>query len=353
MAALLYLVGFWQMPTPAQTITTGLVLGLAMGNHGLSVAMVPAVLLVASWPRAGPADTALPLRKRWQWRSLVLLAAGMLVGLSTYLILPIRAASHPPVNWGDPVTPDRFMWLVSGQLYRDYLLPLRGTVILQHLGAWAGITLQQFGLAGLVLAVLGATIFLSVSRIYFLTMWMAVVFTAFAMQYDVADWSVYLLPAYLSFSIWLGIALGHLTSLASMRATWVPAAIGAVCIAYLGLRTWTNWSHADLSGNRSAERFGEAIMAAAPAEALLFAQGDRAVFTLWYFEYALHERPDLVIIATDMLPFDWYRANLRHTYPGLVIPASTALPWMEAIRAANPARHTCYAFHGDVTLYCP
>jgi hypothetical protein len=40
----------------------------------------------------------------------------MAVGLLVYLILPLRAASHPPVNWGNPATAGGFLWLVSGRL---------------------------------------------------------------------------------------------------------------------------------------------------------------------------------------------------------------------------------------------
>ena len=94
-------------------------------------------------------------------------------------------------------------------------------------------------------------------------------------------------------------------------------------------------------------------MAAAPGGALLFAQGDRAVFTLWYFQYAVHQRQDLVIIANDLLPFDWYRANLQHTYPELSIPTSGDLPWAASIRDANPGRPVCYPYDQDVALNCP
>ena len=40
-------------------------------------------------------------------------------------------------------------------------------------------------------------------------------------------------------------------------------------------------------------------------DAILFASGDRAGFTTWYFHFTLHQRPDLTVIATDLLHFDW------------------------------------------------
>jgi hypothetical protein len=44
------------------------------------------------------------------------------VGLSIYLIIPIRALANPPINWGNSITPARFWSLVSGQLYQGYYL---------------------------------------------------------------------------------------------------------------------------------------------------------------------------------------------------------------------------------------
>ncbi len=93
--------------------------GRRFRNHVLSVVMFPVVLLVVSWPRVRVANGASPIwrNRRWNWRSFGLVVAGVAVGLLSYLILPLRAAAHPAVNWGDSVTVDRFLWLVTGRLY--------------------------------------------------------------------------------------------------------------------------------------------------------------------------------------------------------------------------------------------
>ena len=33
--------------------------------------------------------------------------AGLVLGLAIYITLPLRAVAHPPVNWGNPVTPEK------------------------------------------------------------------------------------------------------------------------------------------------------------------------------------------------------------------------------------------------------
>ncbi len=81
-------------------------------------------------------------------------------------------------------------------------------------------------------------------------------------------------------------------------------------------------------------------MGMVPPNAIVFAEGDQAVFTMWYFQFVLHERPDLIIIAADLLHFDWYLDSLHSTYPSLTIPRP--YPWPETMVDANPTRAVCY-----------
>jgi hypothetical protein len=110
----------------------------------------------------------------------------------------------------------------------------------------------------------------------------------------------------------------------------------------------------DASGDRQAEIFGRDSLAAAPENAILFANGDKAVFTLWYFHFALGERPDLAVLAEDLLHFDWYQETLRSTYPWLVVPGP--FPWPETLAAAQASRPICYVRYAarlDITCREP
>ena len=91
--------------------------------------------------------------------------------------------------------------------------------------------------------------------------------------------------------------------------------------------------------------FGPQALSVAPENALVFAQGDRAIFTLWYFHIALVERPDLVVLATDLLHFDWYRETLISTYPSLVLPEPFA--WPSTVEAANLEHPVCFIEYTD------
>jgi hypothetical protein len=116
-------------------------------------------------------------------------------------------------------------------------------------------------------------------------------------------------------------------------------------------RTVTYASDVDASKDDRAESFGREVMAVAPQNAMVFAKGDRAIFALWYFHFALHERPDLSVMASDLLHFDWYQQNLHSTYPSLVIPGP--FPWPETLTLANPSRPACYVqYAGQIEIEC-
>jgi hypothetical protein len=96
----------------------------------------------------------------------------------------------------------------------------------------------------------------------------------------------------------------------------------------------------DASQDVRAEAFGREVLSRTPQSAILVAEGDRALFALWYFHFALQERPDLSIVSGELLHFDWYQENLRATYPSLIVPGP--FPWPETLARANPSRAVCF-----------
>lgn len=337
-ALILYLYLF---PNPLPDFLRALLLGLAMGNHLTTLLLLP--LMIGDLPRAAP-HRLLSLASSLTWK-----LVGFAMGISLYLILPLRAHANPPVNWGNPLTLERFWWLVSGSLYRSYYLQPPLIALGGRIQAWAALMLQQFGWLGIVLAVTGLVVFFQPSRLYLFTLWVGAAYSVFAIIYSSDDSYLYLLPVCLVFSIWIGLAAGHILNLAGAKA--LKWGTGMLLAAYF---VWGGVSHAaqvDASQDRRAEQFGRQVLSEVPKEALVFAKGDRAVFTLWYFHFALGQRPDVTVIAEELLHFDWYVETLRATYPDLIIPSP--LPWVETLTAANPERAPCFVKHADeVTIEC-
>ena len=185
------------------------------------------------------------------------------------------------------------------------------------------------------------------SRLYVLTVWTAVISVAFALFYSSVDSYVYLIPMFISFSIWIGMGVAGLVHQVSQRFSVLGLVLALLLIGYFAGRSVTQVSYVDASYDLRAESFGREILSSAPKDAIIFAEGDQAVFALWYFHFALKERPDLIVIAEDLLHFDWYQENLQNTYPSLVVPAP--FPWPETVASANPSHSICYVRYSEIT----
>jgi hypothetical protein len=325
----------------SQDVWVGLVVGLAMGNHITTIFILPIVLLPTIFRKPIQAQG-----KHWitDWqldgRSLFRRSAWMGAGLISYLTLPLRAASHPPINWGNPVTLDGFTWLVTAKLYQVNLLGINLFLVLERAQTVAASLFEQFGVIGLILGLIGLIVFYKPNRLYYSMLWIAIASSAFAIGYATADAYVYLIPAFLCFAVWIGLGLGGIMDAFSKRSHIIAMVIGMLFILTLVIQTRNRWPEVDASQDQRAESFGRSVLSIAPAQAIVFTKGDEAVFTLWYFQYALKNRPDLVIIATDLLQYKWYLQTLHSTYPALVLP--DPFPFPETVVVANPGHPLCY-----------
>jgi hypothetical protein len=319
----------------------GLTFGLAMGNHLTTVLILPVILSATIIHKTG-----LPLENRWlkNWqidgRSILRRLGWIVIGLSVYLTLPLRALSHPPVNWGNPVTLDGFVWLISGKLYQGLLLSLSFSSILERAQTVIALLLRQFGIIGVTVGLIGLIVFFKPNRLNYLMLWVMVVSSVFAIGYATRDAFLYLIPAFLCFAIWIGLGLGRLMEYFTKRSNTLGLLIALVLILTLVLQAWKVWPNVDASHDQTAESFGKSVLSLAPAHAIVFAQGDEAVFSLWYFQYALRIRPDLAIVSTDLLQFKWYLQTLRSTYPDLNLPGPFL--FTGTVVVDNPGRPVCY-----------
>ncbi len=311
----------------------GLLAGFALGNHltiGILLACcLPASTLSMQAERRLPAGTAQLL--------------GLSVGLLVYLYLPLRAATGPAINWGNPVDWSGFWWVVSGRPYRDLVFGLPAEFLPQRIGAWAALLLQQFGVIGMMLGIGGL--------LYGKARWPAFVWLAllpaaagyslFALAYDSGDSHAYLIPFYLLFAIWIGMGIQALLAalLRQQPKLAIVAALGLVLA--LGWPVAATAAQVDASEDRRAIRYADEVLQSAPAEALLVTRGDLDTFPLWYYHAALGQRSDLAVIVEPLLAYAWYRDHLAQQYPllaGIEPGGGEELP---ALAEANPGRPFC------------
>ena len=334
----------------------GIVYGLAAGNHLTSLIIIPGAMLASCMDRVSSiTDTQDALRMGnkylFAWKSMLRQILWMTLGLSVYFILPLRATTQPVVNWGNPVTLKGFWWLASGSIYRTYYLQDSWVHIWPRVQAGISLFLQQFGILGIGLGFLGLVFTFQASRLKNLILWIALAFFVVTIVYQSEDAYVYFIPVCIAFSIWIGFGLGYISNqLSKWNLLWTLG-FGTILAIIFAFGVVLNWHHVDASQDNRAEVFGKQVLRVAPENAMIFAEGDQAVFALWYFHFALGQRPDVSIIASELLHWDWYHDSLKHAYPHMNL--STLFPWPSTVIDENPKRPVCFvSYKDDLEMTC-
>jgi len=154
-AGLLALAAFWRPASGGRRrllVAAGaLTFGLGLAHHQTVVLVLPGLAAFLWMARDGRPAGFTP------WVGVALLA-----GLTPYAWLPWRAAQDPPLNWGDPDTPQRLWWTVTRQGYGGLKLSqVSGThpAAGYHLEAWGrSLALWQFPFAGVAVGLAGASV---------------------------------------------------------------------------------------------------------------------------------------------------------------------------------------------------
>ena len=296
-----------------------LALGLGLGNH-LTLALMLPGLIVWMWPRW---RTVL---RQGSWQTRVLPLAGLALGLATYAYLPWAASRVPPVNWGDPSTPGGFTWLASGALYRDLVFGVPLDYLPGRLVAWATEAGRQLGGGawGALIALLGLWRLERTDRAWWwTTLLVALAYTAYAISYNSADSSVYLIPAWTVACLWFAQGIAWIAErLAAWRGQrWAVAGLIVLALSLPLIAAARHWPQMDLSRDRAAQDFVEAALATAAPGAVILVGGDEPTFALWYARYGLQQRSDLTPVNVHLYGFPWYQASLLRHHPVLAAVA--------------------------------
>jgi hypothetical protein len=355
LAALLLYGAIHLRPANQRWLVPGLfgLLGVALGNHPTILLLLPVLV----WR----------LNIRWRWLMAASTLAAFGLGLSVYLILPLRAAGSPPVNWGAAATWPGFLWLVGAQPYRHFVFGLSPQFLPGRIAAECHLLIQGFMGWGVPVGLLGLWRLTHADRhLGYGSLLSFLLFSAYAIGYDTTDSYVYLLPVLLLFSLWIGwglytlaTALGRLGPAASQAYLRVAGLL--LLLPCLSL-AW-NFARQDLSRDTQAYDYARRTLELAAPHAVILAEGDPQTFALWYAHYALNLRPDVAVVSVDLLPYAWYRATLCSAQPHLCLtdqaePALAAPPLLfpdnasalpvyqetlqAPLRESSPSAPTCF-----------
>ncbi len=222
-------------------------------------------------------------------------------GLAIYLYLPLRAAAHPAMNWGDPETWDNFWAVVTRSQYPSVLHQDRNVHdFMGQMSALAHYFWTQWPapITVVVAALAVVGVFLAWRARPGLIALFAVAFAILSVFFagllnfhldlegiHVAE--VFFIPA------WTIIVLFATRGLQAIPQHSVRA--GLICLLSMGTLVG-NFPLSTMHGNDVARRYGLDMLSTLPQNAMIFTSADYEAFPLMYLQIVEKLRPDVIAL---------------------------------------------------------
>jgi len=297
--------------------------GLSFSNHMLSMTLFPLCLVMAALFIHRKGSIKIPI------------GAGLLflLGLAPYIYLPLRAASRPVLNWGDPSNLKNFLWVISGGEFKTHKLlmeapglPFTPSTFRLHvlsriiqISRWTAEEFYRFAphtnlfkgvifscIAFLIIWGTGALIRRKKSAV--IGIWGAIFISLLMIfLYNIPDIEPYFLSFYpfllllLAFGL-TGFLHGCETALLQRKINYLPFLF--LLLPFIALVS--HFQSQDKSKNLDAYEYGLKILRHTPDHAIIITQGDNDIYTLWYLQKAMGLRQDVTIIGSNFIHNGWY-----------------------------------------------
>jgi hypothetical protein len=284
--------------------------GLAFTNHMSTVLLAPG-LLYLYFTRYGAS--------RPSWITIGRMALPFAAGLSLYLYLPLRSSTAPGLNWGNPVSLERFLWHVTGKQYQVWMFSSMD-VVGRQLSHFAQGLPWEFAYAGLLIAGAGSiALWKGNRRLASGVALLFVVCIAYASNYDIHDIDSYFLLAYVCVGMTAAVGLSVIADAASARFARARTLLPFAFLACVVVQIAAHYRDVDESGDHLVEDYTANMFSSLRPDAVIISfQWDFWVSASYYEQAVAHVRPDVTVIDKELLRRSWYLKELEHRKPWLI-----------------------------------
>jgi hypothetical protein len=337
----------WQQKVSGWVVTVGLA-GSAVGMYYAfsDVDFTPMATVVSAVALLLPA--AFLARNHREGRIILLAVLLMVIGYSTHLYLPIRAAQHPAINEGDPSSWAAMRDLLERKQYGSTSMFVRRAPLMAQLDKefWRYFsrqwplfpTTRLFGtLLPLLLGVAGAVWNFRREKT---TFWTNMVMFAFATagmilflnftDHEVRDRDYFFTTGYHWFCLWIGMGVAwfagwiHDSFEEGMPRQAISMASVAVLLTQPVLLAKNLWFTHDRDKNTVARDYAFNMLAPLAPNSFVYTNGDNDTFPLWYIQQVENFRRDVRVVNLSLLNTDWYIFQLRDEEPKVPIALDDA-----------------------------
>ena len=313
-----------------------LLLGLGVGVHLMTLLVAPALLPIVL--------PTLVRRRRWD---LMLPPAALLfvLGLTTYLIIPLRAAANPPINEGNPSTTEAFMRYMKRDQYAK--APLYPRMWRERDAAnWDDWTYGLDGVAGnaayyvnyqlgymygrylmynfigrenlkshrvvvfilpFLLGLWGLLRHRKRSRWGFWTVMLLFLFGGAILNlylnhpcYEPRERDYAYILSFYAFAIWIGVGTAEVLSSPRLKGSLTRCLVILLTLLAPLLMACGNWSDHDRHNCHSVHDIAMAHLQPCDHGAILITLGDNDTFPLWYLQQVERQRTDIDIYNINL-----------------------------------------------------
>lgn len=294
----------------------GLAFGLSLANHHfLGFLLLPSAMGIVARVVA-----------RKGVRPLLMPVVGIVLGLSTYALLPLRALREPMLALGHPTTPSRIFWVTSAQAFQHNAGSGAPGPFGDRIADVGEILLDQLTPIGFVAALVGVLVLSRRPTGRRFGMFWGTLFVTFLLARawlgfvrDNPDALGYLVPAFAAAialaACVLGLGVQRLRE--TSKRPKLLAATAAILVASLGLAQVSRTAGVSLASFADTDAFDDALRRDLPPRAVLFAFYPQTCFRYWGGEAEEHLRPDVLVVPVPFLTYPQAIDSLAHAHPEL------------------------------------
>jgi hypothetical protein len=307
---LLAMIRYLRTGSARPLIALGLIAGLALATHHFITLtlLVPATIAVL-WVRRPPAST------------LALALATGALGLSVFVYLPLRAASDPLINWGNPDTIGRLVWTISGRAFTGSLVAQHASPMTTDLAqVTAAIVTAAPALVVVALFGIYLGLRLAIGRALVLTCAGALVLTivgraVLGFDPETPDHYAYLIPALLALAALAAVGIAGLESTLPNHSKPITLSAAAVVMA-LSL-PFIDDAKVDQRSAYAADEIARLTVDEPPPRALAVTSYFQTAFRTLALHSVEAARPDLIIVDRSFLAYPGEREAVTSRHPEL------------------------------------
>ena len=285
-----------------------LVLGLSFANHMTTILLAPGFLYLYFKTHGF---------SRASWMKIARAAGPFFIGFSVYLYLPLRAAQNPALNWGNPVTVDRFLWHFGGKQYRVWIFSSFDAASKQFKYFLDSFPFE-FAYVPLLLAFVGVVyLFRNAPTFFWFTILLFLGCLLYSINYDIHDIDSYFLLSYVATAAWIAYGVKSALFFAERKRRLALAYV--LCAAMVVLSIVLHYPSVDESRNYAVEDYTKNMFDSLEPNAMVLSfQWDYFVSASYYYQLVEGMRPDVVVIDKELLRRSWYLKQLERRYPWLI-----------------------------------